>query len=817
MLVEGAQVIKDFQLNRQTISEKSKDEYGLAIGKYIATTVNQGIGGYYFDRNARYRQNRNAAAGRIDMTRFKDFLELNGKQNFVNINWQSIRIVNRIVSGLVGRWMGRNEKIKVKAIDSLSLAEKEKEYRELEYIMRNRETLERLEKSTGVQTIPQNTPIPGDENELNLWVSEFQRLPEEIKYEMACNDALSACGWFDVLKEKMLTDSAVCGFVGTYTWMDEEGVIHIDWVKPENAFYSYSDFPDFRDTTWRGQVRAMKISEIRRRYGKEFGGKLSEEEIWKIAASSKEYQLNDKITWLDQWVTAYSRPYDEWNVDAYEFEIKTVDSENYTVITTKKNKSTIVKKGKPNKVAENEAVSADTKWNIYRGVYLKDLNIILEWGIKKNMIRPHDPKELGNAEFSYSFYMYQVYRMRNIAVPEKIEEPADQMILARLKMQQLVAKMRPTGAAYNVDAMREIDLGLASGVSSPAELQRIYDQTGNLYYSGRDAEGNAIPVPITELANSGFLNQMKGLIDLYSFHYQVLKDELGEDPNLISQALTPRVSSANVNSAQDAANNATGYMYDAYKWVMADTAKKVCCLLKDSVEYGATVYRKLVKEDDLKNRNFSARIQMLPDEVEIAKFEAMLNGAVQNNPELMLYIDPFQLMRVAKEDVTLAEVLMRQGQKKMLIETMKKAQQQSEMNAQIQAQAAAAVEQEKRKTMEMEIATKGQIETLLSKEKQKQTILQGIFGIYQKGMQVPDALKSLEAEIINNVALPLFAENMAMTNDMQQQMGQEQGQQMEQGEEQGAEQGMGQGMEQGAPQEMPEGMQQQLQEQMQQQ
>lgn len=766
-LVEGAQIIKNFQLDRSSIAEKSKPDYGLKLAKYIAATVNQGIGGYYFDRNARYRQNRNAAAGKIDMTRFKDFLELNGKTNYVNINWQSIRIVNRIVSGLVGRWMGNDEKIKVKAIDSLSIKEKKEEYDNLEFIMKNREMLMRLQEQSGIQLIP-DKPIPADDNELLLWASQFQKLPEEIKYEMACNDALQSCGWFDVLKEKILTDSAVTGFVGTYTWMDDDGVIHIDWVKPENAFYSYTDYSDFRDTTWRGQVKAMKISEIRRKYGQEFGGKLSEEEIWKIATASKEYQLYDKITWLDQWITAYSRPYDEWNIDSYEFEIKTVDSEDYTVITTKKNKSTLVKKGRPKTLGENEAVTSDTKWNIYRGVYLRDTDTLLEWGIKKNMIRPHDPKEMGNAEFSYSFFMYQNFRMRNIAVPEKIEEPADQMILARLKMQQLVAKMRPTGAAYNVDAMREIDLGLASGVSSPAELQRIYDQTGNLYYTGRDAEGNPIPVPITELANAGFLNQMKGLIDLYSFHYQVLKDELGEDPNLITQALRPRVAASNVNTAQDAANNATGYMYDAYKWVMADTAKKVCCLIKDSVEYGSRVYRELVKEEDVKGRYFSTRIQMLPTQLDLERFEVMLNGMVASNPELIAYIDPFQIIRVAKEDLTLAEILLRQGQKKMYIETMRKAQMQSEMNAQIQMQSAQAVEEQKRMTMQMEMQTKAQLQALTSKEKQKELIISGIFGIYQKGLSVPESLKPLESELINNVAMPLIAENTAMDMAMQQ-------------------------------------------------
>ena len=59
------------------------------------------------------------------MTKFQDLLEFNGKENYINLNWQSIKIVNRIVSGLVGRWMGRNEKIQVTAYRSIFSKAKE--------------------------------------------------------------------------------------------------------------------------------------------------------------------------------------------------------------------------------------------------------------------------------------------------------------------------------------------------------------------------------------------------------------------------------------------------------------------------------------------------------------------------------------------------------------------------------------------------------------------------------------------------------------------------------------------------------------------
>jgi hypothetical protein len=799
--ISGAgSAIKDFQLTTDSIKSKSDKTYGMSVSRYIDSTIQGGTSGYYFARNARFRQNRNSANGRINMDKFRDFLEFNGKTNFANLNWQSIRIVNRIISGLVGRWMNRSEKIQIDATDPLSVNQKEDQYKEIEFLLYNRKHLEQLQQESGVQMIPQDVYIPADREELNFLVAaKVLRLPEEIMYETGINDVASANGCFDVLKDKMLHDSADVGFVGAYTWMDDEGVIHIEDVRPENAIYSYSEYNDFRDTTWRGRVKSIKISDLRKRYGKEFNPEnpnaLSEEQLFEIAATAKEYQLTDKLTWNLSYNIMYMRPYDEWNVEMLEFELRTVDNEAYTLVNTKK--STFIKRGRPIKKSANEEIKEDSRVNIYRSVYLRQQKILLEWGLKKNMIRPQDPKEIGNAEFSYSFYMYQNYEMRNVAIPEKIEEPADQMILARLKIQQLVATMIPSGSATNIDALQEIDLGLASGVSTPTELEKIYRQTGRLYYRGRDSEGNQIPVPIIELANSGFLSQMDGLIKLYQFHYQVLKDELGEDPALMTSALQPRVTEGNVNTAQEVAENATDYMYDAYKYVMEDIAKKVACLLKDSVEYGSTAYSAMLGKDEVKGRIFGTKIRMLPNAQQIARFEAVLNNAINTNKDLIKFINAFQLMRVANEDVKLAEQLFYQGQKKMLLYEEKMAQQNSEMNAKAQQDSIAIKSQMDSQAKQMEIQMKTELETALSKDRQKEIILTGIFGIYQKGVPMPAELTALSQEIIQNVGLPLFAENIANQQAIQEAA--EAQQQQSQEQQQGGEQPM-EGQEQQAQQ-----------------
>ena len=778
---DSGQALKSFQLTTD-VKSKSDLEYGRKVAQNIYATI-YGNQTYFWIRNNRFRKNRQIANGKIDMSVFLDRLEMNGKANYVNINWKSIIIGNTIVGRLVSSWMSRNEKIEVTAVDPTSASKKQEKINEAEFVYDNKEVLAQLQQESGVPVVSKDQFVAEDKDDLDLWKSEFNKLPEEILYSLGVNNVFEANGWNDVLKERILHDSAEVGLVCTYTWMDDEGEVHVEWIRPENAIYSYSDYPDFRDTAYRGHISSMKISEVRARYGQANGGILTEEQIFQLAQFSKEYQLTDKIKWMQDWNIAYLRPYDEWNIDLMNFEIRTLDSDGYTVTKTKKNNSTIIRKGRPEKLDENQEYLEEKKWNIYKGVYNPVTKTMLEWGIKKNMIRPQDPKEIGNAEFSYSFYMYQNYDQRNVAVPEKIEEPIEQMILARLKIQQMVAKMVPAGASIDVDALQELDLGLGDSVK-PLDVQKIWEQTGKLYYRGRDAEGNRIPVPITELANTGFAPQLNALIQLYNFHYQVLTQELGVDPNLMQQASQPRVAASNVETSRILANDATEYMYDAYMYVMEDTAKKVASLLNTSVSYGAKKYREILKEDQVKGRNFTTKLKMLPTELEIANLQNMMNQALMSNPNLVLYVDPFKVMRIAKENVELAELYFRQSQKKFIKTEQENAQNNSQQNAQIQQASAQAKAQGD--------------EALLDKQtqaKQREIMLQGILDLAKANIPLPAELQPLAQQLFQNIGMPLMVDNqqeqMVIQQMQQQQMQAAQQQQMQmqqQGQEQQPEQ-----------------------------
>src|SRR5580698_1978392 len=107
--IGGNQDFKEFQLTTD-IKSKLDPAFGKRIAQYINGSIT-GTSGYYYNRNNRIAKNRSMAAGRYDMSRFMDRLDMNGKDNYINLNWLPFHIVNTIISRKVGSWMGRREKV----------------------------------------------------------------------------------------------------------------------------------------------------------------------------------------------------------------------------------------------------------------------------------------------------------------------------------------------------------------------------------------------------------------------------------------------------------------------------------------------------------------------------------------------------------------------------------------------------------------------------------------------------------------------------------------------------------------------------------
>ena len=182
---------------------------------------------------------------------------------------------------------------------------------------------------------------------------------------------------------------------------------------------------------------------------------------------------------------------------------------------------------------------------------------------------------------------------------------------------------------------------------------------------------------------------------------------------------------------------------------------------------------------------------MMPDDVQIATLQAMMNNSIASNPQLVIYLDPFKAMRMAKENVELGELYFRQAQKRYIKIEQEKAMINSQQNAEAQ-----------QASIQAKMQADSSLEQQRSLIKEKEIILQGVFDLAKANIPVPTELQALVSSMLQNVSIPIDVQNQ----QQQQALEQQQQAEMEQMQQQQMEQG---GQEQMGPQQVPE-----LQEQM---
>ena len=198
---------------------------------------------------------------------------------------------------------------------------------------------------------------------------------------------------------------------------------------------------------------------------------------------------------------------------------------------------------------------------VYSGIYIVGTDFVLNYGLAKNMMR--NQSNLTETKLSYVIYAPGTHKMINKSMVERMIPFADQIQLAHLKLQQIIAKARPKGAAFELGALENVSKG-DGGTFTPMELQEIYDQTGNIYYRTLNDEGQPTSAaPVQELEN-GIGGDMQKLISIYQHNLQMIRDVTGvnearEGAKPSSEALV------GVQKLQlMASNNATRNINDGY-------------------------------------------------------------------------------------------------------------------------------------------------------------------------------------------------------------------------------------------------------------
>lgn len=780
-------------------NEKDDPVFGLSICQWIGSWYRAGYNDYFPSRTERFQNNRLWAEGRQPMSQFMDMMDIDGKSAYINIDFQPPAIMNKYVAQILDKFMDIDEAPSATAIDKRSIARKNREKKEAQYRMHHQQEIAQLQQQSGVQLEDPDAFTPKDKDDLELWFGLEYKLSEEAICEKLVKTVFDENGITET-KRMVLKDLIVTGLGVVRIWLDVNGEIRIRRVVPENFFYSYSEYPDFRDAAFMGEIVNMKVTDFRKR----FGHRYDEKKIFELASKYGQAVKKQNMSWNTQYYYMYYRPYDEWTLPLMYVEVKT-DNTIFVKEKTSKNGLPIIdfSNTKPDTNAAKTTVTEKNLDSVYSGWWLMDSSEMLEWGKSKYQIRP--PDNLSEQYFTYLPYLPGGFEMRNVAVPEKIKPAVFQMILAHLKIQQIIAKMKPPGTVFDIYGLSNITIGDGKTLT-PLQMQQYYQQTGDYYYNSvnEDGERRQGP-PITGSPNVEGIPQLNELVNIYNFYLAKLQDDLGTNPAAVAREVNARMGLGVMKQQIAAAGGAVSELYDGWLNIGAKMCKIASIMLWDDIVKETGAYRHFIDPGTGKineDVHFEMKMKLKPSAEEKAYINQIAQSAVSAG--ILNFDQAFKIRNI--ENVKLAELYLARMQDRKVKQEMEKAMMQIKMNEQVQA-ASVAMNTKGRQQVQMQKDKGKLISQQLQGDLQKEQLLQQfIQNAMLQSLKTGNPLEGQIKEVVDTYLNAGIDEASKLLTEkvMGGQPGQPQGQQQP-GQNQQMQQGQGPQPAPGQPGQPPQG------------
>ena len=472
--------------------------------------------------------------------------------------------------------------------------------------------------------------LPSNSEEFDLYMQLNYKQGIEIAEEQAIENIFNL-NKYEYLKNRVDYDLTVLGIGAIKHSFNNTDGVKLDYVDPANLVYSYTEDPYFNDVYYFGEVKKVKLNELK----KQFPSLKDEEfdEIAKKSGSWSTYNLNfDNTNDNDDDNNVATVLYFNW---------KTWQNNVYKIKETSTGAEKAIKKSDDFNPPKDKRTRfqrvAKAEEVLYEGVYILGQNKLLKWEKASNMVRPNS--NANKVLMNYVVCAPRIYKGKINSLVSKMTPYADLIQLTHLKLQQAIQRMTPSGVYLDADGLAEIDLG--NGTSyNPQEALNMYFQTGSIIGRSLTVEGDPNPgkVPIQELPGGGG-NQVQLLIGAYNQYLQMIRDITGlneardgSDPDPKALVGVQKMAAANSNVA-------TRHILDSSMFITKKLAECISLRFKDVLEFhptkelfinsiGGFSVGSLKELQNLHLHDFGIFLDLEPDEEEKARLEANIQMAL---------------------------------------------------------------------------------------------------------------------------------------------------------------------------------------------
>ena len=687
--------------------EKATQEYGLRVARAIEQEW------FRNDRNWHDRFNTNYnnfhklrlyARGEQSIQKYKDELSINGDLSYLNLDWKPVPVIPKFVDIVVNGMSQRNYEVKAFAQDPESTQARTKYAQSIVNDINKRAYIEAVNKALAmdIKEGPVGENIPKTKEELPFHMQLNYKQSVEIAEEEAINNVLDK-NKYDLINRRINQDLVVLGIGASKTSFNTSEGIRVEYVDPMNLVYSYSEDPNFDDLYYVGEVKAMTIGDLKKRFPNVSDSDMAK--IEKYQGTNQSYSRN------------FTGRYAAETVQVLFFEYKTFTNQVFKIKNTNNGLEKAIQK-QDTFIAPEDAVGFDkvsrTIEVLYTGAKVLGFEDMLEWKMAENMTRPF--ADTVKVNMNYNICAPKMYKGRIQSLVSRIISFADMIQLTHLKLQQVMSRIIPDGVYMDVDGLAEVDLGNGTNYN-PAEALNMYFQTGSIVGRSmtQDGDGNPGKVPIQELSSSNGMGKIQGLIQTYQYYLQMIRDVTGLNeardgsmPDQNSLVGLQKLAAANSNTA-------TRHILQASLYLTLRNCENIALRVADALQFPFT--KEALKEsistynvgtlDELSRLNmhdFGIFLELEPDEEE--------KQLLENNIQIALKSQQIDLEDVIDirnvKNLKLANEMLKYRRKQK--KKSDQAAQQSNIRAQADAQAQTAERTALAETQKQQVITEQKIQ-----------------------------------------------------------------------------------------------------------
>jgi len=619
-----------------TDAEKASDEFGLQVGQGIQYEwfKKDGNSCRYYSQWRDFRRLRLYARGEQPIGKYKNELAVDGDLSYLNLDWTPVPIIPKFVDIVVNGMSDRLFKVKAYAQDAMSQAKRSKYQDMIESQMVSKDILTTIKEKTGVDTFMMDPEqLPETDEELSLYMQLKFKPAIEIAEEEAINTIFDE-NHYDDLRKRLDYDATVIGIeVAKHEFLQGTGV-QISYVDPANIVYSYTEDPFFKDCFYWGEIKTLPIGELMK-----IDQSLTREDLQEITQYSQ--------AWYDYYNVSQFSENSMFNRDTCTllyFNYKTTKKVVYKKKTLEGGGSRIIEKDEtfnpPTEMMEEGNFEKIEKtidvW--YEGIMVMGTNILLQWRMSENMVRPKSASQ--HALPNYVACAPRMYKGVIESLCRRMIPFADLIQITHLKLQQVIARTVPDGVFIDADGLNEIDLGTGNAYN-PEDALRLYFQTGSVIGRSftQDGDFNNARVPITQLnSNSGaaktqmLITNMNHYVDMIRSVTGLNEARDGSNPDPNSLVGLQKMAALNSNTA-------TRHILDGSLYVYRSLAEALTYRVADILQYAdfkdefanqIGKYNVSILEEikDLYIYDFGIFIEVSPDEEQKAQLEGNIQMAL---------------------------------------------------------------------------------------------------------------------------------------------------------------------------------------------